>query len=206
MKGQPSPIYRRILAQVDACATRGATKLVAIDGRGGSGKSYLAAQLMSIDRSLKLLPVDHFPCHGEEYPFHPTGVQTRISQARLLMALLPLTDNVAATYRRTYWWKTDRVGPLTRIEPGGTVLVEGCYSLLRSLRPLYDFSIWVESPYEQALAKAMARDKVGEVGRASWELGHAPNQERYIETHRPSEFADMVLLLTPDADYRILRS
>lgn len=84
MKGQPSPIYRRILAQVDACPTRGATKLGAIDGRAGSGKSYLADQLMFIDRSLKLLPVDHFPCHGEEYPFHPTGVQTRISQARLL--------------------------------------------------------------------------------------------------------------------------
>ena len=49
---------------------------------------------MSIDCSLKLLPVDHFPCHGEEYPFHPTGVQTRISQARLLMALLPLTENL----------------------------------------------------------------------------------------------------------------
>ena len=206
MKEQSSPIYRRILAQIDACPARGATKLVAIDGRGGSGKSYLADQLRSIDRSLKLLPVDHFPCHGEEYPYHPTGVQIRISQARLLMSLLPLSENVAATYRRTYWWKTDRVGSLTRVEPGGTVLVEGCYSLLRSLRPLYDFSIWVECPYEQALARAMAREKVGEVGRGRWELGHAPNQERYIETHRPAEFADMVLLLTPDADYRILRS
>ncbi len=205
MKGQPSPIYRRILEQVDACPTRGATKLVAIDGRGGSGKSFLAAQLMSMDRSLKLLPMDHFPCHGEEYPFHPTGVQTRISEVRLLMALLPLTENTAGAYRRS-WWDTDRVGPLTRVEPGGTVLVEGCYSLLRSLRPLYDFSIWVECPYEQALAQAMARDKVGEGGRARWELGHAPNQERYIETHRPSEFAEMVILLTPDSQHRILRS
>ncbi len=205
MKGPPSPVYRRILEHVDACPARGATKLVAIDGRGGSGKTHLAAQLMSIDRSLRLLPVDYFPCREEEYPFHPTGVQTRISQARLLMALLPLTENAASAYSRSYWWEADRIDPLTRIEPGGTVLVEGCYSLLRAVRPLYDFSIWVECPYEQALAQAMARDEVGESGRAGWELGHAPNQERYIETHRPSEFADMVLLSTPGAGYRILR-
>ena len=81
MKGQPSQVYRRILECIDTCPTRGATKFVAIDGRGGSGKSYLAAQLMSIDPSLKLLSVDDFPCRDEEYPFHPTGVQTRISQA-----------------------------------------------------------------------------------------------------------------------------
>ena len=191
---------------MDACPARGATKLVAIDGRGGSGKTYLADRLKSIDSSLKILRVDHFPCRGDEYPFHPTGVQTRISQARLLMTLLPLLENDAAGYRRSYWSETDRIDPLIRVEPGGTMLVEGCYSLLRSLRPLYDFSIWVECPYEQALAQAMARDRVGEGGRARWELGHAPNQERYIETHRPSQFADMVLLSTPNAGYRILRS
>jgi len=205
VKGQPSPIYRRILELVDACPARGATKLVAIDGRGGSGKSSLAAQLMSIDHSLKLLPVDHFPCRSDEYPLHPTGVQTRVSEARLLKALLPLIENDAGAYRRS-WWHIDRVGPLTRVEPGGTVLVEGCYSLLPSLRSLYDFSIWVECEYEQALAQAVARDeKVGESDRVRWELGHAPSQERYIETHRPSEFADMVILFTPDAQYRILR-
>ena len=71
---------------------------------------------------------------------------------------------------------------------------------------VYDFSIWVECEYEQALAQAVARDeKAGESDRVRWELGHAPNQERYIETHRPSEFADMVILLTPEAEYRIVR-
>lgn len=198
------PIYHRILEAVDTCPARGATKLVAIDGRGGSGKTRLARELMSIDRSLKLLCVDDFPCRADEYPYHPTGVQTRISEARLLMTLLPLSENAPAAYRKSHWRETERVDPLTRIKPGGTVLVEGCYSLLPSLRSFYDFSIWVECPYEQALAQAMARDGVDEGGRAAWELGHAPNQERYIETHRPSEFADMVLVCTPTAGYEIL--
>jgi len=205
VKAQSPAIYRRILQAVDACPARGATKLVAIDGRGGSGKTRLAAELMSIDGSLKLLSVDHFPCWGDEYPYHPTGVQTRISEARLLKALLPLSENAPAAYRRSHWWETDRIERLTRVEPGWTVLVEGCYSLLPSLRPLYDFSIWVECPYERALARAMARDEVDEVSRAGWEFGHAPNQERYIETHRPSEFADMAIVSTQKAGYEILR-
>jgi uridine kinase len=190
-----------ILELINARSARAATKLVAIDGRGGSGKTRLAGDLMVLDASIKRLPLDHFPCRADEYPFHASGVQTRISRVRILMTLLPLTQNATASYQRTYWWHTDPEGPVLRIEPGGTVLVEGCYALLPEFRPLLDFSIWIDCPADFALARAIARENVGTQGRNAWVTGHAPAQERYIESHRPAEFADLVL--TADADGRL---
>jgi uridine kinase len=175
---------------------------VAIDGRGGSGKTRLVRQLVALDPSLKRLPLDHFPCRADEHPFHPSGVQTRISCARVLETLRSLTQNMAAVYERTFWWHTDRDSATLQIEPGGTVLVEGSYALLKDLRPLLDFAIWIECPPALALARALAREAVDAASYSAWMNGHLPTQERYIETQRPSEFADLVLIAEADGSLR----
>lgn len=190
----------QVLAHIDASPARSATKLVAIDGRGGSGKSRLAQSLMAIDSSVKLLPVDHFPCLQEEYPFHGSGVQTRISEERLLLTLLRLTDNVPAFYRQTYWVEGEGLGPARRIEPGGIVLIEGSYSLLPSFRAFLDYSIWIECDYEQALTRAVTREVRNEAEFTRWVAGHAAAQESYIAAHRPAEFADLVLNVDSEGD------
>jgi uridine kinase len=194
-------LCHEILARIEATPARAATKLVAIDGRGGSGKTRLAEELMAIDGSIKRLSLDHFPCRADEYPFHPSGVQTRISKPRVLMTLLPLTQGVAASYRRTHWWHTDPDGSIVHVQPGGTVLVDGCYALLPEFRPLLDFSVWIDCAPDVALTRAIARENVGAAGRTAWVTAHGPAQERYIAAHRPAEFADLVLVV--DADGRL---
>ena len=200
----PDQVYRRVLAAIDAVPARGATKFVAIDGRGGAGKTRLALELMARAPGMRCLPVDHFPCTREEYPLHPTGIQTRISVARLLMTLLPLAEGERAQYRRTSWSGEYRSEAPVVIDAGDTLLIEGCYTLLPQIRPLLDFAIWIECPSGRALERALNRDDLDAAGRTAWREGHGPAQERYIQAHTPSRFASLVLAARSDGTLEIV--
>lgn len=190
-------VHALILEKIEAAQSEGTTKLIAIDGRGGSGKSTFAARLIELNPGLELLELDSFPCSAEEYPFHQTGTQTRVSTKRILHeALEPLKNGQTAIFKKTFWWKTDDEHPTISVPSGGAVLVEGCYALLPELRPFYDLSIWVECSSQEAIERAIGRD--GEEIRLQWETAYFPNEESYIETYNPRDFADLVVKSSGD--------
>lgn len=191
-----------VLENIHSSPQKGATKLVALDGRGGSGKSQLARQLMMLDSRLKLIELDVFPCSPSEHPYHRTGTQTRLNTDRLQFeALIPLRDGKPASFQVTFWWETHETGSIISVPPGGTVLVEGCYSLLTELRMFYDYSVWVECPASEAMERAIARD--GENIRLQWEAAYFINEERYVKAHNPRGFADLVVHNSGDTGFRL---
>lgn len=194
-----------ILQQIESCQVKGKTKLIAVDGRGGSGKSSFVKELVSLRPTLKVIPVDAFPCTPERHPLHPLGTQTWIDWERLRdEALLPLAQGRDAEFVRTFWWPSQSQETCKKVSPGGIVIVEGCYSLRRELRPLYDFRIWIECPLEEALAKAIRRD--GEDVRVHWENAYSPNETSYIQAHNPMAAANVILLNSGDKRFELIRS
>lgn len=193
--------FQSIAEKIETCSKRGETKLVAIDGRGGSGKSFLAAKLVALHPTWSILPVDDFPCPPKKYPFHSQGTQTRIDFERLRdEGLSPLLRGKDARYLRTPWWKSQEIGPMQEVSAGGTVIVEGCYSLLPDLRDYYDLKIWIECDIEHAIEKALLRD--GADIRQIWEEVYVPNESAYIRAHTPVKVADLVVLSIDD-DFKI---
>ena len=181
-----------IIRQINVCPAKGRTKLVAIDGRGGAGKSSLAAQFVKHCPDWQIVSVDSFPYSPEKHPWHELGTQTRIDWERLRdQVLLPLAAGHEAIFERTPWWKSQSVMPNESVAAGGTVIVEGCYSLLRELRDLYDFRIWIECSMELALENAVRRD--GPYSRVHWEQAYIPNENSYVQKHKPYEAADIVI-------------
>lgn len=139
----------------------GETKLVAIDGRGGAGKSSLAKLLKARMQNSKVVSVDDFPCSPEEHPFHPSGTQTEISFSRLINEVLtPLKEGREARFRKRSWWSTnlDKLHEEQQIVPGGLVFIEGCFSLRYELRDYYDLRIWIECNLKEALQRSISRD------------------------------------------------
>lgn len=185
-----------VVEVIEGVEARSETKLVALDGRGGSGKSTLARMLAAEIPGSQIVQLDSFPCRADESPFHPLGTQTAISVRRVLdEALLPLQRGELARYKQTPWWlvQTGEPEQLLEVRPGGTVIVEGCYALRPELRDHFDLSIWVERDVAEALADALARDG-GDRDRAVWKQVYIPNESRYIESERPHERADIVVL------------
>ncbi len=193
-----------ILERINQTPAKGRTKLIAIDGRGGSGKSSLAKLLLEASPDFQLLSVDAFPCLPTEHPFDPSGTQTHINWKRLLdEALLPLIHGEDANFIRTPWWRGQAIGPSETVRAGGTVIVEGCYSLLRHLRDRYDLTIWVECQVETAIENAIKRD--GEEIRKIWTDVYAKNEELYIQNHRPIDTADVLLINSGTDRYELNR-
>lgn len=154
----------------------------------------LAWSLKEYDPRLQIVHIDSFPATAEENPFHPLGTQTRISCARVIEQVLkPLAEGNPARYRASSWWVgQDLKSHEHVITAGGTVIIEGCYSLQRELRHFYDYKMWVECSPLVAMERALRRDG-GEKDRIVWEQVYGPNESRYIGEEEPHRCADMIV-------------
>ena len=156
------------------------TRIVAIDGHGGAGKSALAEELARELGAARIVHTDDFASWDVPLDWWP----------RLLEEVLePLSRGETARYRRSSWEGKEDAG-LEEIAPGPFVVLEGVSASREAFRPFLTFSIWVETPRELCLQRGLERD--GEQARVQWEAWMAEEDE-YVEREQPRERADLVL-------------
>lgn len=167
--------------RIDAMAAKRATKLIAIDGWGGAGKSRLAAQLEKRLPSVAVVHTDDFAG-----PQQPSWDWPRFARE----VLGPLLSDRPAHFQR-YDWNRDQLGEWQEVPTGGTVIVEGISSSRRELGPVWDLTIWVECSRELRLRRGIERD--GEALRWKWETVWMPEEEAYVRAQDPIGRADVVV-------------
>ena len=148
---------------------------IGIGGRGGAGKSTLAAR---IDDAQVVSTDEFWDGDGFELP----RLRAEVFE--------PLLDGCNARYA-AWDWDARRPGGTRVVEPRGIVVVEGVCALHRMFRDDYDVRVWVDAPYETRLARGVARD--GEAARATWVETWMPSEDRYIAADNPIECADVVV-------------
>ncbi|HHU10067.1 MAG TPA: hypothetical protein GXZ60_08645 [Intrasporangiaceae bacterium] len=155
-------------------------RIVAIDGRSGSGKTALAAEVGAALHA-PVVSMDHL------YPGWDglaAGIDGLVEHV-----LAPLCRGEVAAYR--IWdWHRDRWGEPVEVPPAEVVIVEGCGSSLGPAGEYASLRVWLEAPVEQRKARALARD--GETFRPHWERW-AAQEERLFGVDRTRERADLVL-------------
>lgn len=155
-----------------------ATRLIAIDGPGGAGKTTLAARLAE-ELQAAVIHTDEFASWDNPINWWPEMLER---------ALKPLAAGEVARYQPTAWGGEERA-PVV-IKPGGTVVLEGVTASRRAFRPYLAYSIWIETDRVVRLQRGIDRD--GEEARAQWE-GWMAEEDHYIESERPAEHVDVVL-------------
>ncbi|HEY1645284.1 MAG TPA: hypothetical protein VGF75_02765 [Candidatus Saccharimonadales bacterium] len=162
--------------------------LLAIDGRGGSGKTTLSVYLQ------KLLPDFSVIC-GDDYfePIdHPVAWGGYNEERFFNDVIVPLQQIKTDVGFRPYDWDNEPhiVDSPVVIEKG--VVIDRCYSFSFDLN--YDFKIWVETPRDITLERGisrstMPRDRAEVVWQELWK----PMEDRYIATTNPMGSADIVI-------------
>jgi uridine kinase len=155
-----------------------ATRIVAIDGQGGAGKSSLAA-LLARELDAPIVCTDDFATWQNPLDWWPDLIAH---------ALEPLAAGRPATYQPTSWG--DEEEPPVTVEPTDFVVLEGVTASREAFRPYLAYSIWIETSREVRLRRGLERD--GAEARAQWEEWMEA-EDRYLERERPAERADRVL-------------
>ncbi|EOM77101.1 hypothetical protein DW322_12560 [Rhodococcus rhodnii] len=160
---------------------RAGARVVAIDGRSGSGKTRLAHDLAPL--------LDAAVVHMDD--LYAGWDDLIASGARLHDAILaPLDAGRPARWRR-FDWERGEFAEWHKLPPHGTILVEGCGSARRAWRELYSYVVWLSVPAEERVRRLRAR--------ADWPA-HREHVQRWAHDEsvlygdeRPWEWADLVV-------------
>ena len=144
---------------VAAGAVTGRPRIVAIDGRGGAGKSTLVQRLEAhVPRSAVV--------HTDDVAWHHSFFDWAGVLAEHVVELLRRSE--AVDFRPPPWVQRDRPGSISVSAGLQTVWVEGTGVLRDQLAPLLDASVWVQVDRADAERRLLDRD------------GDAPEQRRHV--------------------------
>jgi len=163
----------------------GATKVVAIDGPSGAGKTDFAADLAQRLPSAQLLHMDDL------YPGWD-GLAQAVADVHD-QVLAPLARGEQAAYRR--WdWEHDRYAEWHTLAATDLLLVEGVGSGAEPGWRLESALIWLEADRNERLRRGIARD--GELYLPHWQRW-AAREEALFAVDGTRSRADLIINTSP---------
>ncbi|MGL4173387.1 MAG: hypothetical protein ACRCTR_04845 [Actinomycetota bacterium] len=173
-------IATRIAARTHLATPRcGFSRVVAIDGRSGAGKTTLAAALSTELSNAPVLAMD------EIYP----GWDGLSAGAQMLVedVLTPLAHGHDGRWR-THDWQANRPGPTRVVTPSPVLIIEGCGAGNKAATPYLSLLVWVDCPDHLRRQRALARD--GSSYGPHWRRW-ADQEEHYAQRDKTAERADL---------------
>lgn len=173
-----SRIVREARAKAAPAGMR--TKVIAVDGPGGAGKSTLANCLAAALGDAQVVRTHDFASWDDPLNWWPRLVED---------VLEPLARNEPARYRRSDWEGRGKEEWREAV-PADFVVLEGVSASREAFRPFLTYSVWIETPRDLRLRRGLDRD--GEQARAQWERWMA-EEDDYVRREQPREHADVVV-------------
>lgn len=164
-------------------------RVIAVDGRGGGGKSTLAHRLGDLVPGAAVVGTDDVAWHESIFGWD-----------RLLIdgVLRPYRQGAPIAYRPPAWDRQGRSGAIEVAATAPLVIVEGVGASRRELTPWLDAALWVQSDFAEAERRGIARDVASGVNGdydetvAFWHTWMA-EELPFFERDRPWERADLIV-------------
>jgi uridine kinase len=164
----------------EAAPGAGTTRVLAIDGRSGSGKSFLATELRIVLGAPVISLEDLYGgWDGLEH-----GVDLLVSEV-----LEPLAAGRSARVPRFDWVAREWAEPVT-LEAPEVLIVEGVGAGAQRAAVYKSVLVWLEAP--PFVRKKRALDRDGDVFAPHWEQW-AAQEEAMLARERTPQRADLVL-------------
>ncbi|WP_062988967.1 uridine kinase family protein [Nocardia anaemiae] len=164
---------------VSAAPRLGSTRLVAVDGPAGAGKSTFAASLAARCDAL-VVHTDDFAAANNELPDWP-----RLEQ----QVLEPIADRRPGRYQR-FDWDKQALAEWHDAAPGGVLILEGVSSARAAVRDRLSLAVWIETPRAVCLARGLERD--GAHTLPLWERWMAAEDAHFV-ADRTREHVDVII-------------
>jgi hypothetical protein len=167
--------------------------VVAVDGRGGGGKTTVSELLA---RSLPKTAVVHTDDVAWKHSFF--GWTDLLAEG----ILRPLHRGESVSYRPPAWSQHGREGAIDVDSGRRTVLVEGVGAARRELMSLVDAVVWVQSDVTEAKRRCLIREGDDQAARDFWDEWMS-EEIPFLSEQKPWERADVVVAGTPLLGYDV---
>ena len=147
---RPAPLPALLDLVLGAAGSpRDRPRIVAVDGRGASGTSTLAARLGALAPASAVVHTDDLAWHEPLFGWGHLLAED---------VLGPLRDGRALSYRPPQWERRGRTGVIAVPAGLDVVLVEGTGASQREHADLVDATVWVQADAVEAERRGIARD------------------------------------------------
>lgn len=167
-----------------AIPTRGPTRLIAVDGAAGSGKSTFARELAAALGDVPVIPMDDFLAWDDLTEYWPRFERE---------VLAPLSEGRSFRYQQRDW-VNDRdgrgLGGFREVPFSATTIFEGIGAGRREVAARLSYLVWVDAPADLRLARGVERD--GEAARAQWQT-FMPGEQAFHDREGTRTRADLVV-------------
>jgi uridine kinase len=183
---RPDNEFSTLLAQiVAACAVHEPpdgmrTRVIALDGAGGSGKSSFAEHLATALGGCQIVHTDDFASWDNPIDWWPELIGK---------VLDPLARGQVGQFEPSQW-EPGIARSNVEVIPAEFLILEGVTASREAFRPYLTYSIWIEASPDLRLRRGLERD--GEQARAQWEAWIA-GEDGYRRRERPDARADLVI-------------
>ncbi len=170
-----------ILALKPAC---GLTRIVAIDGPGGAGKSTFAGRLARHLGDAQVIHTDDFASWDNQFEW---------ADRLLSQVLEPLAAGRDGRYQR-YDWLSREFAEWHDVPVSPVLVVEGVGAARLEVATRLTFAVWIETPPDIRLARGIERD--GEALREFW-MQWIAGENRHFANDKTRARTDLVVSGTP---------
>lgn len=155
-------------------------QLLLVDGRSGAGKTQWARKKQTETGFVLLSLDDLYPGWdgldaGHWYAFH--------------RGILPWSRGQVGKLRRWDWGSMSPAGVI-EIDPGASLIIEGCGALSRLTSPFASERYWLEADLQVRHQRALDRD--GDMFAPHW-TRWSLQEDRFYAIHRSSQLADVAI-------------
>jgi uridine kinase len=170
----------------------GLTRVIAVDGPGGAGKTTFAARLrdgFGQDHVAPVVHTDDFASWDNQFDWAPLLREQVIE---------PIRRGEPGRYQR-YDWVERRFAEWHEVPVADVVIIEGVGAAQRLFADALAMAVWIETPPDVRLARGIARD--GEELRAFWQQWIVGEQAHFA-ADGTRDRADLVVIGDPAAPHR----
>lgn len=167
--------------------------VVAVDGRSAGGKSTLSSRLLGVLSGAEVVHTDDVAWWHDFFGWDDLLISG---------VLTPFLAGEPVDFRPPAWEARGRQGSIAVSGEARVLIVEGVGSSRRSLTPLLNAAVWVQSDWVVAEQRGIARDMRTErpdpeQAKRFWDEWEA-HERAFLAADRPWERADFVVCGTPD--------